>query len=199
MSTIKTNQLAHTANGAAIYTLPQTDGSAGQVLTTNGSGVLSWANDSAGKILQVVSTTKTDTFSVTSNGTEQEVTNLNATITPTSNTRKILITISLTYSANGTTYKGRIKRDSTAILQGDASGGKQQASFGLGFTGDENQADVASFTGLDTPGDTNAHTYKVFVINDNSLNIFINRSRQDHNDNRGGRHVSTVTLMEIAA
>ena len=42
MSTIKTNQLAHTANGAAIYTLPQTDGSAGQVLQTNGSGVLSW-------------------------------------------------------------------------------------------------------------------------------------------------------------
>ena len=42
MSTIKTNQLAHTANGAAVYTLPQTDGSAGQVLKTNGSGVLSW-------------------------------------------------------------------------------------------------------------------------------------------------------------
>ena len=44
MSTIKTNQLAHTANGAATYTLPQTDGSAGQVLQTNGSGVLSWVS-----------------------------------------------------------------------------------------------------------------------------------------------------------
>mgnify|MGYP001434574858 CR=1 FL=1 len=42
MSTIKTNQLAHTANGAATYTLPQTDGSAGQVLRTDGSGNLSW-------------------------------------------------------------------------------------------------------------------------------------------------------------
>ena len=42
MSTIKTNQLAHTANGASVYTLPQTDGSSGQVLQTNGSGVLSW-------------------------------------------------------------------------------------------------------------------------------------------------------------
>ena len=42
MSTIKTNQLAHTANGAAVYTLPQTDGSAGQVLKTDGSGNLSW-------------------------------------------------------------------------------------------------------------------------------------------------------------
>tara|TARA_R100000152_G_C6745509_1_gene169137 strand:- start:458 stop:1069 length:612 start_codon:yes stop_codon:yes gene_type:complete len=44
MSTIKTNQLAHTANNAAIYTLPQTDGQAGQVLQTNGSGGLSWVS-----------------------------------------------------------------------------------------------------------------------------------------------------------
>ena len=42
MSTIKTNQLAHTANGASVYTLPTTDGSAGQVLMTDGSGNLSW-------------------------------------------------------------------------------------------------------------------------------------------------------------
>lgn len=42
MSTIKTNQLAHTANGASVYTLPQTDGSANQVLKTDGSGNLSW-------------------------------------------------------------------------------------------------------------------------------------------------------------
>ena len=42
MSTIKTNKLVHTANGASEFTLPQTDGSAGQVLQTNGSGVLSW-------------------------------------------------------------------------------------------------------------------------------------------------------------
>ena len=44
MSTIKTNQLAHTANGASVYTLPQTDGSAGQVLKTDGSGNLSWVS-----------------------------------------------------------------------------------------------------------------------------------------------------------
>ena len=42
MSTIKTNKLALTANGASEFTLPQTDGSAGQVLQTDGSGNLSW-------------------------------------------------------------------------------------------------------------------------------------------------------------
>ena len=44
MSTIKTNQLAHTANGASVFTLPQTDGSNGQALKTNGSGTLSFGN-----------------------------------------------------------------------------------------------------------------------------------------------------------
>ena len=42
MSTLKTNKLVHTANGASEFTLPQTDGSAGQVLKTDGSGNLSW-------------------------------------------------------------------------------------------------------------------------------------------------------------
>ena len=42
MSKIQTNKIQHTANGAVEFTLPQTDGSAGQVLQTNGSGVLSW-------------------------------------------------------------------------------------------------------------------------------------------------------------
>ena len=45
MSTVKTNKLAHTANGASVYTLPQTDGSAGQVLKTDGSGNLSWVTE----------------------------------------------------------------------------------------------------------------------------------------------------------
>ena len=43
MSTIKTNQLAHTANGASVFTLPTTDGSANQFIKTNGSGALSFA------------------------------------------------------------------------------------------------------------------------------------------------------------
>ena len=50
---IKTNQLAHTANGASVYTLPQTDGSAGQVLQTNGSGVLSWVDVDKGPAFHV--------------------------------------------------------------------------------------------------------------------------------------------------
>ena len=42
MSKIQTNKIQHTANGAAEFTLPQTDGSANQVLKTDGSGALSF-------------------------------------------------------------------------------------------------------------------------------------------------------------
>ena len=198
MSQIK---LKHSGGNSVIIAAPDSNPASDRTLKlpSNADGtVLTTTNPKAGNIIQVVSSIKTDTFSVTSNGTEQELTNFNATITPTSTSSKILVMISLTYSANATTYKGRIKRDSTAIFQGDANGSKQQASFGLGFTGDENQADVISFTGLDSPATTSATTYKVFLINDNSESIFINRSRQDNNDNRGGRHVSTMTLMEVA-
>ena len=48
MSTIKTNQLAHTANGASVFTLPTTDGSANQLLKTDGSGNLGFVAPSVG-------------------------------------------------------------------------------------------------------------------------------------------------------
>ena len=63
MSKIQTNQIQHTQNGAAVYTLPTTDGSAGQVLQTNGSGVLSWVSLPTGGLSMA------DQFRITSNGT----------------------------------------------------------------------------------------------------------------------------------
>ena len=51
---VKTNQVAHTADGASVFTLPQTDGSANHVLKTNGSGTLSFGTPSNGNSLQVL-------------------------------------------------------------------------------------------------------------------------------------------------
>ena len=42
MSKIQTNQIQHTQNGAAVFTLPTSDGSANQVIKTDGSGALSF-------------------------------------------------------------------------------------------------------------------------------------------------------------
>tara|TARA_B100000214_G_scaffold370388_1_gene344961 strand:+ start:1211 stop:1813 length:603 start_codon:yes stop_codon:yes gene_type:complete len=42
MSKIQANQIQHTQNGAAVFTLPTSDGSTGQVIKTDGSGALSF-------------------------------------------------------------------------------------------------------------------------------------------------------------
>ena len=98
MSQIKTNQLAHTANGASVYTLPQTDGSAGQVLKTDGSGNLSWVTPGAGKLLKY-ETTHTNT-QVSSSSTSYVDTGLSRTIQPSAASSKILVIVSQFFNVN---------------------------------------------------------------------------------------------------
>lgn len=43
MSKIQANQIQHTQNGAAVFTLPTSDGSSGQFMKTDGSGALQFA------------------------------------------------------------------------------------------------------------------------------------------------------------
>ena len=155
------------------------------------------AGATGGGIIQTVTLTKTDTASFVSDGSEVEFTGFQPTITPSSNSSKILIMVSLTYGAVNTTYKMRLKRDSTQILLGDADGNRQRSSAGLGLVGDGNQADVATFIAIDSPATTSATTYKIFFTNDNNRTIFINRSNDDNNSSVGSRCVSTFTLMEI--
>ena len=95
MSKIQANQLQHTANGAAVFTLPQTDGTNGQVLTTNGSGTLSFGTDQKGKVLQVVSVSDSvresvGTVSLSSTSTYYD-TPFAVTITPSATSSKILL------------------------------------------------------------------------------------------------------------
>ena len=102
MSKIQANQIQHTQNGAAVFTLPTSDGSAGQVLTTNGSGVLSWADDQKGKILQVANTTfnSRTSLSITNQYANNSsniyyVTGIDTTVTTTQANSKLLISGSL--------------------------------------------------------------------------------------------------------
>lgn len=67
---------------------PTTDGTAGQVLQTDGSGNLSFATPSGGKVLQVVTTANGTVFSTTS---ASYVDAISASITPSSASNKILI------------------------------------------------------------------------------------------------------------
>jgi hypothetical protein len=160
----------------------------------------STTQSSAGKVLQVISTTLSTTTTSISNGTGVVVTGLNSTITPQFSTSKILIQLNMMYGTNGlvTTYGGYFTRNGTIIGVGNAGSGQQQVGFGLNCTGDGNQVLQASYGYLDSPATTSALTYQVYVINDNNIAIYINRSTNDTGAAVGKRGISTITLMEIA-
>ena len=96
MSKLKVDQISK-ATGAspATFTLPAADGTAGQYMKTDGSGALSFGTvtiPAGGKILQVLQTVKTDTFTTTSTSFV-DVTGLSVSITPATTSSKILILV----------------------------------------------------------------------------------------------------------
>jgi hypothetical protein len=167
---------------------------AGQVLTAAQQNALRGAF----RVLQVVSTNKSDTFSVTS-GSYTDVTGLSVSITPSATSSQILVIASI----NGSQDIGindsavQLVRGSTAIAIGDASGSHVQAStmFQAYFGG---SSDFVGITFLDSPATTSATTYKIQVRSvTGSAITYINRSKTDNAT--GPRTVSSITVMEISA
>jgi len=171
--------------------------------TALASGVPTRAQLPAGSVLQVVSVTKVDTFSTTSNTTFVDITGLSATISPLSTSSKILVITHIgAFSNNAGTPKTasfRLVRDSTAIGIGTPTANRQGASFRDFIDADANHARNGSFTHLDTPSTTSAVTYKTQVSNQGDT-LFINRTGNDDNNGSawGVRCASSITLMEIA-
>jgi hypothetical protein len=121
-----------------------------------------------GKILQVVSVSKSDAFT-TAMTTYQDVTGLSLSITPSSATSKILISSSVGLgAASGERNDFRLMRDSTAIAVGDSTG-----VTGLMAISDFVIASVGIV--LDTPNTTSAITYKAQIKSVNGTNVYVNR------------------------
>lgn len=149
----------------------------------------------AGSILQVVSTTKTDTFS-TSSTSFVDVTGLSVSLTPTSTTSKVYVVVTMVASNSGDSAdEYQLVRDSTAI--GNSTAGSSFNGFYVantyrfGTTGDNPVP--FSFNFLDSPATTSATTYKVQVATDANT-AFVNRI--GNNTNIGTS--STITAMEVA-
>ena len=177
---------------------------------TSGNGVqIADLVPAAGSVVQVVSTTKTDTQSI-SGTTFTDV--LTATITPKFANSKILIQcdINITSVSNSDTTLGvrygaaKLYRDTTPIALGDASGNKTQVWFASNTAGnttnDGYRMAQSSGSYLDSPATTSATTYKVKCGNtaDSAYNTVINMSGPDANFAYSHRGASTLTLMEIA-
>jgi hypothetical protein len=158
---------------------------------------------STGKVAQVLSTLKTDTFSTTST-TDVTVTGLSQAITPSSATSKVLITVSLAAgvsNVNSDLVCFGLSGGNTATYRGDTAGTRQRTVHWIRRDG----TDIAAQTNmpmtmvyLDSPATTSATTYNVIARCVNGTG-HVNRSGTDTNNGEWARSASTITVMEILA
>jgi len=162
------------------------------------------ASGVGGKVLQVVSTTKTDIFTASLNNSFTDITGLSVSITPSSASNKILILAMVNFgSSSGYPPTLRLFRDSTHICLGTGSIGNRQfttTSAGGGQdSGDANRGMTNTISFLDSPATTSSTTYKIQGgILQLSGTFSCNTSGSDGDYNYISRSASTITVMEIA-
>ena len=150
-----------------------------------------------GKVLQVVSVTKVDSFTTTST-TFTDITGLTASITPSSTSSKILVLgkigVNIRDNDIGIT---RLLRQSTVIGGGTAVGSRASAhssSFTRDLYGTTDQTTLF----LDSPNSVSSQTYKIQAAVEGGT-LGINTTGGDGDSFWDSRTASTITLMEISA
>lgn len=158
----------------------------------------------AGNILQVVSVTKTNTFTLSS-GTVADVPGLQPTITPTSTSSKILILtdVAIAAASSGRRTACRVIRriggvDST-ITEGDANGNRAQTMWASHLTQLNGFMHRANIQHLDSPNSTDPITYAFQIHRIDLGTISVNLGYNDANSSSHGAPISSVTLLEVAA
>ena len=171
------------------------DAGGNTILSSNGTGTFT-TNFTTGKVLQVLSATKTDTFS-TASTSYVDVTDLSISITPASTSNKILIMFYGQGSTSSTdTGQIRLDRSGTDIFIGDASGNRQQCTVSL-TQGEGSKMRNVSFNYLDSPSTTSATTYKI-QLRANSGTAYLGRTLVDGDATGYPRTPCEFIAMEIS-
>jgi hypothetical protein len=179
------------------------------IATTDASGNISFAGSGAGKILQVVSTTKTDTFSASvAQGTSTPITGLSVTITPNSASSNILVIGQINGSSDGASEAAVtvLTRNGAAICVGDAAGSRSQATSGSGYTSSATGYKESPYSigilFLDSPATTSSTTYAVEIGSTffGTSGVFVNTGPNTTLDRSDvWRTTSSITVMEVSA
>ena len=188
-------------SGGTAFSLPTADGSNTQVIQTNGSGVLSFADAGGGKIGQVIQTNKTDVFSTTSSSFV-DVTGFSASITPSASSSKVLVIVNMSTSSSDNSIAARLYRGSTLIGAGDGSGSRSRTNSGSSAyhstLGNTNMM-VQNITYLDSPNTTSSTTYKIQGAAVGGGTLYYGRTVDDTDNAQFARTANSITLLEVLA
>ena len=174
------------------------------IITLGANAITALPSGVGGKVLQTVSTTKTDTFATNPSSAWIDVTGLSVSITPSAASSKILILVDAKISNNtGNSQHVHLRRNaSDEIYRGDASGNKTRASSSayvhatIAATGYYGVIPI-SLTYLDSPNTTSATTYKLSHSSGEALQFCINQSFEDDDIASRVRTASSITAIEI--
>jgi hypothetical protein len=191
------------ARGSAIGTAVE-----GMYTHINDTDSLEYYNGSAwvaagggGKILQVVSATKTDVFSasVASAGT-YSTDAFTIAITPSSASSKIFITGNINIgSSNGNNVAAAaLFRNGTIVLRGDADSSRSRTLMGRAATGGIASITPTGFAILDSPSTTSSVTYSIRIATDGAGTVYLNRAQEDPDNDFIFRSASSMVAMEVA-
>ena len=157
-----------------------------------------------GKILQVVSTTKTDTYTASvAQGATTAVTGLTASITPTSASSSIFVLAqinAITQNASAQSVIAVLTRGGTAICIGDANGSNSRGTSSSAGADTEGINSIPVMF-LDSPATTSATTYGIEIGHTwaGSNTIYVNRTVSTSTASDVWRTTSTITLVEVGA
>ncbi len=157
-----------------------------------------------GKIGQVVSTVKSDTFTSVSTS-YADVTGMSVAITPSATSSKVLVmaTLNVGNNTNDRWSAYQLLRGSTAISIGDASGSKTRASAGsvrVTATGSQNLVTNMSVIFLDSPSSTDEQTYKIQgKVQSGGAVLTFNRPGNATDADYVVHTASSITAIEVLA
>ena len=175
----------------------------GTTLTIPNEGVSALALGNGG-IVQVVQTIKTDAWSQsTTNQTFYNPTNFSRTITPTTNTNKILLIAACAFSIE-TNYEMGAKFTRTVggveaeVFRADADGSRTRAYMSDRTNSGADYCPITMIY-LDSPNTTSEITYKVQIGAEASSEVYLNRHHGDSNAAGDFRGSSNIICMEVVA
>lgn len=175
-------------------------------ITFDNSGKPAFPNGGAGKILQVVSSTKTDIASGTVTSTSDWTGhNLTVSITPSSSSNKILITgfISIGFDTSENIWYRLFKGGSelTGSIGNQVGSYRRRATAGSYFKGDNWAISTVPINYLDTAGSTSALTYTPAFnqFSTNNKTLYVNSTAGQTDSASYPTLVSTMTAMEVSA